>query len=161
MEIRDATAEDAAAACDVLRRSITELCAADHRNDPEVLERWLANKTPENVASWIAQAKHSVLVAIEDKAIVAVGAVTDKGEIQLNYVSPDARFRGISRALLRALEDRALERGAAECTLVSTETAHRFYLSAGYIQVGPPQRKFGTTASYPMWKRLLHAPRST
>ena len=33
------------------------------------------------------------------------------GEITLNYVSPDSRFRGISRALLGVLEQRAFERG--------------------------------------------------
>jgi hypothetical protein len=39
MEIRDATLSDAAAACEVLRQSISELCVADHHNDPEILAR--------------------------------------------------------------------------------------------------------------------------
>ena len=34
MEIRDAVLADAPAACEVLRRSITELCVADHQDDP-------------------------------------------------------------------------------------------------------------------------------
>jgi GNAT superfamily N-acetyltransferase len=80
-----------------------------------------------------------VLVAVEDGCIFAVGSVTDAGEITLNYVSPDARFRGVSRAMLTALEARALERGADRCTLLSTETAHRFYRSAGYIENGVPK----------------------
>lgn len=154
MEIRDAIPEDAPAACEVLRRSISELCGADHRNDPVILRRWLANKTPDIVASWIVQPGNSVLVAVEDGSILAVGSVTGAGEITLNYVSPDARFRGVSRAMVTALEARALERGADQCTLLSTETAHRFYKSAGYIQEGAPQGKFGTTSSYPMSKRL-------
>jgi hypothetical protein len=33
MKIRDAITEDAPAACQVLRRSISELCVADHEND--------------------------------------------------------------------------------------------------------------------------------
>jgi GNAT superfamily N-acetyltransferase len=154
IEIRNAVPEDASAACEVLRRSISELCGSDHRNDPEILRRWLANKTPEIVASWIVQPGNSVLVAVEDASTLAVGSVTDTGEITLNYVSPDARFRGVSRAMLTALEARALERGADRCTLLSTETAHRFYRSAGYIDDGAPQGKFGTTSSYPMSKRL-------
>ncbi len=113
MEIRDAVPADAQAACEVLRRSIVELCVADHRNDPAILERWLANKTPEIVASWIAQPGSSLLVAVEEKTILAVGAVSDTGEISLNYVSPDARFRGVSRAILRALETRAVARQRA------------------------------------------------
>jgi GNAT superfamily N-acetyltransferase len=146
-------AEDAPAACQVLRRSITQLCVADHRNDPKILAQWLHNKTPEIVASWIAQAGNSLLIAVEGGSILAVGSVTDAGEITLNYVSPDARFRGVSRALLGALEARAIERGNARCTLTSTETARRFYLSAGYSEVGPPVRQFGML-SYPMSKRL-------
>jgi hypothetical protein len=51
MEIRAAVPEDALAACEVMRRSISELCEADHRNDPVILGRWLANKAPETVAS--------------------------------------------------------------------------------------------------------------
>jgi len=51
VNIRDATAADAGAACDVLRASIAELCVADHLNDADILGRWLANKTPENLAS--------------------------------------------------------------------------------------------------------------
>jgi GNAT superfamily N-acetyltransferase len=154
MKIRDAVPNDAPAACEVMRRSISELCEADHRNDPEILRRWLANKTPEIVGSWIIKPGNSVLVAVDDSSVLAVGSVTDAGEITLNYVSPDARFRGVSRAMLTALEARARERRAYRCTLLSTETAHRFYRSAGYIDDGAPQGKFGTTASYPMSKRL-------
>ena len=154
MEIRDALPEDAPAACEVIRRSISELCGADHLNDPLILGRWLANKTPEIVASWISRPGNSVLVAVENGTILAVGSVTDAGEINLNYVSPDARFRGASRALLIALETRARDRGSRRCTLFSTETARRFYRTAGYIEIGPAQHKLGTTSSYPMSKQL-------
>ena len=105
VEIRDATPQDAEAACDVLRRSISQLCAADHRNDPTILGRW-------------------------------------------------PRFRGVSRALLAALEARAAERGSTSCTLTSTETAHRFYQSNGYSDDGKPVGNFGTSSGYPMSKRL-------
>jgi len=154
MPIRDAVPEDAPAACEVMRRSISELCSADHNDDPVILALWLANKTPEIVASWIIKPSNSVLVAVESGSILAVGSVTDAGEVTLNYVSPDARFRGVSRALLVALETRAQERGNQRCILLSTETAHRFYRSAGYVDDGPPQGKFGTTSSYPMSKEL-------
>jgi GNAT superfamily N-acetyltransferase len=127
MRIRDAAPDDASAACEVMRRSITELCAADHRNDPAILGRWLSNKTPEIFRSWIRPG-NSVLVAvdIETDNILGVGCVTDDGEITLNYVSPDARLRGVSAALLVDLEKRAIERGNAACRLESTETARRF-----------------------------------
>jgi GNAT superfamily N-acetyltransferase len=154
MEIRDAVVEDAAVGCQVLRRSITELCVADHRNDPAILERWLSNKTPEVFVSWTTQPGNSLIVAVEGGSILAVGSVTDIGTINLNYVSPDARFRGVSRALLGALEARAMERGNAHCTLISTETARRFYRANGYVEEGLPVGKFGTSSGYPMTKLL-------
>jgi GNAT superfamily N-acetyltransferase len=108
---------------------------------------------PEIFRSWIRPG-NTLLVAVESDFILAVGSVTDAGEITLNYVSPDARFRGVSAALLAALEDRARQRGNARCTLSSTETARRFYLARGYSEDGPADRKFGTTSGYPMSKRL-------
>ena len=154
MVIRDAKLEDAVAACEVARRSIAELCAADHGGDPEIVARWLANKTPENMRAWIERPDASLLVAVEEGAILAVGMISDAGEILLNYVSPDARFRGVSRALLKALETRGRERGAAFCTLESTETARRFYLSNGYIETGVATHKFGMRSGYRMTKAL-------
>jgi GNAT superfamily N-acetyltransferase len=153
MIIRDATEEDALAACAVMRRSIAELCVADHRSDPAILERWLSNKTPEIFRSWIRPG-NTLLVAVEGSAILAVGCITDAGEITLNCVFPGARFRGVSAALLGALEARAKERGNERCTFNSTETARRFYLARGYSEDGPPAGKFGTNSAYPISKRL-------
>lgn len=153
MEIRDAVPEDAPEACTVLRRSIAELCRADHRDDIDILTQWLANKTPQIVATWITQPGNHMLLAIEDGAVLAVGSVTDAGHITLNYVSPDARFRGVSTALLAALEARAEECGQDRVQLTSTETARRFYLARGYAETGPPEGAFGTRG-YPMWKPL-------
>ena len=153
--IRDATPEDAGAACHVLRESISRLCIADHGNDPAILNAWLANKTPEIVAACAVQKGNSLLLAVEGDAVRGVGSVTDAGEITLNYVAPVARFRGVSRALLSALEARAAERVNSRCTLTSTETAHRFYQSAGYVDDGVPTGKFGTNAGYPMSRRII------
>jgi GNAT superfamily N-acetyltransferase len=153
MKIRDAAPEDAPAACEVMRRSVAELCSADHHNDPAILGRWLGNKTPEIFRSWI-KPDNTLLVAVEDGDILAVGCINNAGEITLNYVSPDARFRGVSSALLEALERCAMQWGHPKCTLKSTETARRFYLARGYCENGPADGKFGTTSSYPMSKRL-------
>jgi hypothetical protein len=84
LQIRDAVAADAEAACEVMRRSIAELCTADHHDDPEILAQWLANKRPEIFRGWMAQPDKSFLVATEGDSIRGVGAVTDAGEITLN-----------------------------------------------------------------------------
>jgi len=134
MQVREAAVEDAEEASRILRRSIVELCVPDHRNDPTVVEKWLSNKTPENVRSWILHPNSRVFVAVESGVIVGVGAVTDQGEVTLNYVSPDSRFKGVSKAILNRIELAALALGIGTCTLTSTATARRFYLSAGYVQ---------------------------
>jgi GNAT superfamily N-acetyltransferase len=154
MKVRDATPQDADAAIMVLKRSITELCRVDHRNDQAILDQWLGNKTIENFVRWINEPGNSVLVATDGDRILGVGSVTGAGMIGLNYVSPDARFQGVSRALLRALEARAAARGNTLCRLTSTETAKRFYLSNGYVAAGAPSGAFGTTSGYPMTKLL-------
>jgi N-acetylglutamate synthase-like GNAT family acetyltransferase len=154
MQIREATADDAEEACEVLRRSITELCNADHMGDSVALADWLSNKTPANVRAWVARADNHVFVATERNAIVAVGAVTSSGEITLNYVSPDARFAGVSKALMNRLEAKARELGNHTCTLTSTETARRFYLSAGYEQQSSSRNPLAMSSSYLMIKQL-------
>ncbi len=154
LEIRDALREDAEAACEVLRQSITELCHLDHKKDPSILAQWLRKKTPDIVESWIAEEGNSVLVAIDEGAVVAVGAVTDAGDITSNYVSPQARFRGVSRAMMSALELRAVTRGNKQCTLTSTATARSFYHALGYTETGPPDCKYGMDSGFPMVKQL-------
>jgi ribosomal protein S18 acetylase RimI-like enzyme len=127
-------------------------CAVPTISAP-ALALWLSNKTPDNFAAWITHQGNSFLVAVEQGVIVGVGALTDVGEITLNYVSPEARFRGVSRALLGALENRARQRGNSHCTLTSTETAHRFYHDNGYIDEKPSASKF-SASGHPM-SRLL------
>jgi GNAT superfamily N-acetyltransferase len=113
----------------------------------------LANKTPENVVRWLANPGNLNLVAVEGELVLAVGCVTISGEIVLNYVSPAARFRGVSSALLIAMEDAARMEGNSCCTLDSTITAHGFYRSRGYCDTGAPGQKFGLT-TFPMSKTL-------
>lgn len=156
--IRNAKDEDAVQGCEVLRRSIAELCVADHKDDPAILGKWLGNKTPDMFRAWIAQPGNNLLVATDGERVVAVGSVTDDGQITLNYVSPDARFRGISKSLLAALEHRAASRGCVSCTLNSTETARRFYLAQGYMEIGETIAHLGLISGYPMSKPLRETP---
>jgi GNAT superfamily N-acetyltransferase len=152
MEIRRATPDDAEAACQVLRRSITELCAADHRGDAGTLAAWLANKTPENVHRWTTN--QHLFVAAEDSAILGVAALSPTGEITLNYVSPDARFRCVSKALVARIEAEAAKLGLEAISLNSTATARRFYAACGYADAGAPVPGFGVTRGFPMAKRI-------
>ena len=153
MEIRPAVPGDAVEACDVLRRSIRELCVEDHRNDEASLQRWLANKTPEHVLAWIASPDNHLVVAVEGGVIAGVAATAPNGQIRLNYVSPDFRFRGVSKALIAALEDYLRAKGCTRALLDSSQTAHAFYQAVGYRDDGPA-RPHGAMTALPMSKDL-------
>lgn len=150
--IRDATEADAEAATEVMRRSITELCAADHRNDPKLLANWLANKTPEIFRTWLKNANQSYLVATEAGRIVCVGAISDTGHTTLNYVLPAVRFQGISRAMVAALEQRARARSSGACTLESTAALLPLVRLRRERSRGTT---FGTESGFPMRKALV------
>ena len=152
VRLRIARPSDAAAAAAVLRASITVLCIADHGNEPEILASWLANKTPRDVRTWI-EAPGRVLVAEQCGRIVGVGAAAISGNITLNYVLPEARFRGVSKAMLGGLEEYLRGKGHARSALSSTITAHRFYLAARYVDTGEPLSRRGLT-EFPMIKDI-------
>lgn len=135
ISIRDGVDEDASEAIGVVRRSIAELCSADHHDDPRELTAWLRNKTEEAWRLWVARRDARVLVAEIDSEIIGVGMVDRRGKVLLNYVRPDARLRGVTKAMLASLEREARGMGAASCCLESTETAKRFYVARGYASV--------------------------
>ncbi len=141
--IRLAIDKDASAVCEVLRRSIVECCIADHKNNQVILDAWLANKTPENVQSWISSADSYFLVAESHHQIVGAASVSKTGMVLLCYLSPEARFRGIGKALLLALEDHARRCKLEEITLSSTETGYQFYLRNGFKDEGKELSSFG------------------
>ncbi|WP_158292216.1 GNAT family N-acetyltransferase [Paracraurococcus ruber] len=155
MLIRGARAADAGPACDLARRSITELCVADWRGDPQVLAAWLANKVPAEFRRWIGRADRAVCVAErEDGRLAGVGMVAWRGEIQLNYVAPEARFQGVGKALMAHMEGHLRDRGVAQASLFSTQVAARFYRSLGYAETGRETSRFGTLDIIAMVKRL-------
>ena len=150
ISLRRAQATDAEEAAAVLRASISTLCVADHGNDPELLGRWLANKTPQTVGSWI-RGPGRVVVAEGGGRIVGLGGAVPSGEITLIYVLPEARFRGVSKAVLAELEAHLRSQGCTRGTLRSTRTACRFYRAAGYVEAAAPHVENGFEI-YPMVK---------
>ena len=155
ISVRRARADDAREAAAVLRASISALCVADHGNDPEILAGWLMNKTTGSVRNWI-EGPGGFVVAEEHGRIVGVGAAVPPGEIALNYVLPQARFRGVSKVVLSALEVHLREQGQTRATLTSTRTAHRFYRAMGYVDAAEPQVE-GGLAAHRMSKDLASA----
>ena len=132
-DIRPAVAADADAACALVRASIIGLCKADHFGDALTLEGWLANKTPSNLGYWFTAPGMNGFIAERDGAMIGVGAVRDDGEIVLAYVSPLARFQGVTKALVARMEAVAREKLADRMSLTTTETARKFFEARGYV----------------------------
>ena len=147
---RPATVGEAEEACAVIRRSIIELCGADHDSEPAILDRWLANKTPDQLRHWIEADPGGVLVGIGSAGIGGVGMVMPDGKVALNYVAPWARLSGVSKGLVEAMERCAAGWGLASCYLTSTITAHGFYRAYGYRNAGEPVPLFGGKLAFPM-----------
>jgi GNAT superfamily N-acetyltransferase len=143
--IRPAVRADAEGACRVLRRSITESCRADHRDDPALIAGWLENKTPDNLRAWI-QSRGYLVVAEHNGEIVGVAMLGGNGKITLCYLLPELRFQGVGRQLLAALETEARARGVTVLRLESTKTALSFYQRNGYAEAGVVHSEVGLDA---------------
>ena len=119
----------------VLIASITGLCSADHGNDLNRIADWTANKSPEGVAGMLADPASSMFVVERDGAVAAVGLIAGN-RIGLNYVDPDHRRAGVSKALLAHMEQVLRQRGVTLAVLDSTETALAFDRQAGWSPSG-------------------------
>ena len=152
--VREATARDAQPAVEVVRRSIVELCVADHRNDAETLAQWLENKTVDRFLAWFSSQRHCCVVAEDDTGICGVGMIENDGEIQLCYVLPDRQNQGHGAAILEHLEAQAKRWGLSRIRLKSTGPARSFYERHGYRSAGDPARGFGITRPIPYAKDI-------
>ncbi|MTH96325.1 GNAT family N-acetyltransferase [Roseibium sp. RKSG952] len=134
--ISPASSADSHEIAALLRRSIIKLCVPDHGGDPEKYESWLENKTPENVEKWISGPGRMFVAQDTDRRILGVAMGSPDGHVLLNYVLPEARFSGVSRALLGAVEDYFRDCFVDVSCLKSTGTAERFYRARGYVETG-------------------------
>jgi GNAT superfamily N-acetyltransferase len=153
IEIRIAKTSDAAAICDLVRRSITTCCVADHQNNPDIVSTWLENKTPENISKWVQADDAIAVLAVRDEELVGFALASDD-ELALCYAKPEALHQGIGKALLRAIESSVLSRGFPVLRLESTRTAQDFYARNGFSLAGPVQ-VWASMEGQPMAKKLL------
>jgi len=151
IKVRPAEQRDAAAAVDVVRRSIQQLCIADHRDDPATIATWLANKTPDNFALWLANADNFCVVAESSARLSGVGLLHRSGEIRLFYQPPNSQRRGIGTMIHVELEAAARRWGLSSLHLCSTAGACPFYEAIGYHSTGAAVSRFGVL-------RCFHTP---
>lgn len=133
-KIEPASSADAHEVALLLRRSIIELCSADHGESADRYRAWIESKTPENVEKWITAPGVFLAATDHTRRVLGVAAGRPDGQVLLNYVLPDVRLTGVSKALMRALEDYYRDRGLDEVRLTSTRTAEQFYRSLRYLE---------------------------
>jgi len=156
--VRRAEPRDAQAAAKVLRRSITELCVLDHQGDADTLEKWLANKTPQNFLSWLASDDNFCVIAEGDSQVLGVGLLHRSGEVRLCYLAPGAQRQGIGKAIYLALEEQAKAWELKNLRLESTVTARQFYEAMGFQSAGMATAGFGISHCHPYEKPLPPSP---
>ena len=153
--VREATAEDADAACTAVRRSIREVCGPDYGHEEPVMLDWLANKTPDNFRGWIeAPDAFSVVGVSKSGDVVGFGRISQAGWVQMCYIVPEALYQGYGKALLGAMEQQAVRWGLSTIGLNSSLTARAFYVRNGYRQTGEPKKMGSTLGDFPMAKEL-------
>jgi GNAT superfamily N-acetyltransferase len=153
VHVRTALTTDAQGIAAVLRQSIAELCLLDHAADAAVLDRWLRNKTPESVTSWLASCA-TCLVAEGAGSVLGVVMLSGSGQVLLCYVAPEVQGQGVGHLLLTSLEQNAAVAGHRRLTLSGTASAKQFYERHGYRAAGTPAKVFGTLTSFPMEKDI-------
>lgn len=153
--IQDANVSDSAQVCDVLRRSILEVCAPDYNNNQPVIDEWLSNKTEDNISTWIQSGSAFSVVCTDEGDIVAgFGLITREGEILLIYLAPEALHKGNGKLILQKMENFASLEGLTEIRTTSSITAKAFYERNGFIQDGPPQLVGYIEGDFPLVKKL-------
>ena len=161
IQIRQATPDDASAACALLRRSIEHGCVADHGQRPEILQAWLGNKTPQNVAAWFGSPSNYAVVAARradgagDTAseLVGLALLNQAGRVALCYVLPDVLRSGIGRELLAAIEAQARAWNIGKLHMHSPASASAFFERHGYVNAGKDRACFGLECDF-LWKQL-------
>lgn len=152
-KVREAMPSDSANACEVLRRSISEICSLDYNNQ-SVIEKWLLNKTESNVKVWIISENSYSVVCTDDDLVVGFGIITLDGEILLIYLVHEALHKGNGKLMLETMEHRVISEGIEEIYTVSSITAKPFYERNGYTENGEPLLVGNIKGDFPLIKKV-------
>lgn len=149
-----ATTEHAAVACHVIVASISEICGASGNYSSDFIEKWLENKTPENIEKWIKNSNHITYIAKYKNDVIGIIMATNQGNILLNYLLPTYLGNNVGQTLLATLENHFVQLNLKELSVSSTVTAKLFYQKSGFFISGDPITHGDKIIEYPMTKIL-------
>jgi GNAT superfamily N-acetyltransferase len=130
--IRQAVRDDLASIARIHSGAVRAIGSAEYT--AEQLDAWALPREPASYEQ--SMRDKEFLVAVDGEAIIGFGVLNrNSSEIQAVYVDPEATGRGVGRALLHGLEDRARAFGLRALCLHASLNAVRFYRRAGYEAV--------------------------
>jgi putative acetyltransferase len=137
-QVRPARAGDAEAMLRAHHEAVRQTAGPYYSAD--VIEAWEAKLTEKSVESLrreIADEGMIVLVADVDSQVVGFGMIVPGGEeLRAVYVHPAHGRRSVGTAILKRLEEMAIERGVEHLNLESSINAEAFYAQHGYMVIG-------------------------
>ena len=131
--------------------------------DSYLLFRWEILRKPlgmskDSLADSIEDESFHLMGIDEEKNVIASGRVhfNSENEAQIRYMAVDENFKrkGVGTKIVKELENYALSKGMVSMILNARENAISFYLSLGYLEVGPYQSDTGIPHKT-MKKRLI------
>jgi len=129
MLIRTYRAEDVHQIVELFRRSVRELASRDYT--PEQIAAW-APETPEPPA-WSSRLTSGLVIVGEIEARIAGFARLEaNGHLDLLYVHPDFKRRGVASKLCEVLEGRARRNGISRLFTESSISAKPFFERRGF-----------------------------
>ncbi|WP_226501877.1 GNAT family N-acetyltransferase [Pseudomonas sp. MWU16-30322] len=121
----------------IIERSIRVGCALDHRNDPQLLSRWIDLQSADVISAHLADPHFYLNIALLQDKPVGVGMAAGSGDIGFCHVQPEWFRRGAGRALMTDLEGWLRIRGVPQVSVSSTRIGVAFYRHLGYRETAP------------------------
>ncbi|MGI6665696.1 MAG: GNAT family N-acetyltransferase [Christensenellaceae bacterium] len=148
---------DAPMVAEIIRRNLQEINKKDYT--AEQIERWVSFFTSEQLIL-LAQ-ERDIYVILEGNALAGTASVTKKIEEDTAYiltvfVLPELQQKGLGRALMAMVEDKARRNGARYVKVPASKTARKFYEILGYTYLDTAETP-DEDGNYMMQKELgLH-----
>jgi len=127
LTIRETHSNDAKAISQVIVAAVRESNGQNYA--ASIIESVVTNFTPERVIELLGQ--RLVFVALLGDKIVGTGAL-DGNTVRSLFIAPQQQRKGIGKALMRRVEETALQHGIETLLVPSSLTAESFYARLGY-----------------------------
>ena len=131
MNIRPYRSEDAGRLEDIFQRAVREI--GRHFYTGEQVSAWSGPRvTAERLHALYTDGRTTFIAEDADGRAVAFSDLEASGHVDMLYCDPDFARKGIARALLAALEQKARASGIARLHTEASEAARAVFERAGY-----------------------------